>query len=131
MIMNMIRAYQLVGHEAASLDPLNLDDTDQHGTHMKTQLHKLDHKYWGFTDADLDREFYLDSPQFSGLLGMKKNWKLGEIMDALKSAYSDKIGVEFMHISDTEKCNWIRDKLEGSVYAVSYTHLTLPTIYSV
>lgn len=93
-----MRAYQEAGHEAADLDPLQLPWAEQHGIHDKTQLYRLDHKYYGFTDNDLDREFYLDSPQIQGLLGMKKTWKLRDLIDSLKIAYCQRIGVEYMHI---------------------------------
>jgi len=73
----------------------------------------LDHKSYGFTDADLDREFYVDAPELAGLLRMKKQWKLRELIDSYKNAYCKKIGVEFMHIADRDQCNWIRDKFEG------------------
>jgi len=73
----------------------------------------LDHKTYGFTEADLDREVYVDVPELAGLLSRKKNWKLRELIDSLKNAYCGKIGVEFMHIMSREQCNWIRDKFEG------------------
>ena len=38
--------------------------------------------------------------------------KLGEIIDILKKAYCQGIGVEFMHIADLDQQNWIRDKFE-------------------
>ncbi len=40
---------------------------------------------------------------------------LGEIYNRLKEAYSGTIGVEYMHIPDTEKCNWIRKKVSTSI----------------
>ena len=60
----------------------------------------VDHKSYGFTDADLDREFYVDAPELAGLLRRKKQWKLRELIDSYKNAYCQKIGVEFMHIPD-------------------------------
>jgi hypothetical protein len=36
----------------------------------------IDYKSYGFTEADLNREFYIDAPELAGLLRKKKNWKL-------------------------------------------------------
>ena len=47
---------------------------------------------------------------------MKKNWKLRELIDALKTAYCQIIGVEYLHIFNEEETKWIREKIEGSVY---------------
>jgi 2-oxoglutarate dehydrogenase E1 component len=96
--MGMIRAYWWNGHEKAQLDPLQLEDFSQTGKKGKVQLHRLDHKYWGFSDADLDKEFTLSHPSLVGFLGHKKTWKLGEIISALENTYCNKIGAEFMHI---------------------------------
>lgn len=46
-LSNLIRAFQVRGHEAANLDPLGLQ--------QRPNLPELDHKMYGFSDADLDR----------------------------------------------------------------------------
>ena len=38
--------------------------------------------------------------------------KHGEIIDRLQQVYTDKIGVEYMHIWDHEQVNWIREQIE-------------------
>ena len=73
----------------------------------------MDYKHYGFTEADLDREFYVDIPELAGILSRKKNWKLRDLIDSYKNAYCGKIGVEYMHIPDRETCNWIRNAFEG------------------
>jgi len=72
----------------------------------------LDHKYYGFTDADLDREFYINPEIFSGVLRRKNVWKLGELIDTLKKIYCGKAGFEYLHITDMDERNWLRDRIE-------------------
>ena len=78
----------------------------------------VDYRSYGFTEADLDREFYVDAPELAGLLRKKKIWKLRDLVNAYNSAYCGKIGVEYMHILDRVECNWIRDRFEGLQYEV-------------
>ena len=73
----------------------------------------LDYHSYGFTDSDLDREFYIDAPEISGLLRRKKRWILRDLIDSYKRAYCGKIGVEYMHVQDKTQCQWIRNKFES------------------
>jgi len=119
--MLFIRAFMTHGHLTADIDPLKLAETYQNiptftdklklPTNYMTSL--VDYKSYGFTEADLDREFYIDAPELAGLLRRKKQWKLRELIDAYKTAYCQKIGVEYMHIADRDHCNWIRDRFES------------------
>jgi len=72
----------------------------------------LDYQFYGFEESDLDRQFYVDVPELGGILSKKKNWTLRELISDLESAYTKKIGVEYMHISNREQCNWVRDNFE-------------------
>lgn len=49
-LLLLVRAYQVNGHMKAKLDPLNLDD--------RKMPMELDPALYGFTEADLDREFF-------------------------------------------------------------------------
>lgn len=51
-----------------------------------------------------------------GILGTEKNWKLRDLIAALRNAYCGKVGVEYMHIPDRTQCNWIRDQFELRQY---------------
>jgi len=123
-IMLLIRSYMTMGHLIADLDPLKLKDTYKHFSTFAEKFKEpdsnlkrlVDYKFYGFTEADLDREFYVDAPELAGLLSRKKNWKLRELQEALKQAYCGKIGVEYMHIPQRDQCNWIRDRFEGIVF---------------
>lgn len=109
------------GHLISDLDPLQLFSTykDIETFPPKFKLAPeamralVEYKTYGFTESDLDREFYIDAPELAGLLRKKKLWKLRELVQAYKNAYCGKIGVEFMHIPDRETCNWIRDRFES------------------
>jgi 2-oxoglutarate dehydrogenase E1 component len=72
----------------------------------------LDIEAYGFTQADLDKKFYVDLPMWGGLLSKKPEWTLREIRDIYTTAYCGKIGVEYMHIPSRDQCNWIRDQFE-------------------
>ena len=73
---------------------------------------ELDYKYYGFSEADLNREFYLDTETYSGFLRQKQIWKLGEIIDKLKMTYCGKAGFEYFHISDLNERTWLRERIE-------------------
>jgi len=119
-VLNLIRSYQMVGHEKAHLDPLELRQTYgeimQIGKRLKLNIHSLDHKYHGFSDAQLDKEYFIDTPIHEGFVSMKKRWKLRELIESLEKAYCGSIGIEYMHIQDTEQCNWIRNKFEKGAF---------------
>lgn len=98
-VIMLIRAYRVRGHLIAKLDPLGLTGEKHHP--------ELDYRTYGFTDADLDREFYLDY-----VLGMEKA-SLRRIIGLLQKTYSGTIGVEFMHIQDPDQKAWIQAQFEG------------------
>ena len=84
------------GHMIADLDPLCLKETYKKQFPTLSGKFKLatdeltnlvDYRFYGFTEADLDREFYVDAPELAGLLSKKKHWKLKELIDAYKNAY--------------------------------------------
>lgn len=118
-VLNLVRSYQTVGHERAKVDPLELYETYgnilQVGRRRKVNTQRLDFRFHGFTDDHLNKEYFIDSSYQRGLLSMKKNWKLGELINSLQKAYCGSIGVEYMHIQNTDECNWIREKFEESI----------------
>ena len=68
-MLMLIRAYQIRGHEIAETDPLQLDhEFGQHGKKKRPFPKELDPAYYGFTEADMDRQYTLDASFLGGLL---------------------------------------------------------------
>lgn len=104
-LLLLVRAYQVNGHLKAKLDPLNLD--------QRQVPEVLNPEFYGFTEADLDREFFIGVWNLSGFLSENRPVKtLRSILDRLEQTYCGSIGYEYMHISDRDKCNWLREKIE-------------------
>lgn len=94
----LIRAFKVRGNLLADLDPLGLEGHKMHPD--------LDPTTYGFTDADYDRQIYL-----AGEFGFERA-TLRELLSELKQTYASKIGVEFMHLPELERRNWIADRME-------------------
>jgi 2-oxoglutarate dehydrogenase E1 component len=99
-VIMLIRAYRVRGHLIAKLDPLGLTGKEYHP--------ELDYKTYGFTDADLDREFHLDY-----VLGLETA-SLRLIMEVLRRTYSGTVGIEFMHIQEPDQKSWLQSRIEGT-----------------
>ncbi len=104
-IATLIRTHRARGHLIADLDPLRWKEPKMYD--------ELDPATYGLTIWDLEREFLTD-----GLAGTQK-LKLGDILGVLRNAYCRTIGVEFMHIQNTEEQRFIQSKLEGVAFKAS------------
>ncbi len=98
-VAKLIRVHRVRGHLIADLDPL----------HWKEPLtpKELDPATYGLTIWDLDREFLTDN-----VAGQPK-MRLGDLLGVLRDAYCRTIGVEYMHIQNTEEQEWIQARVEG------------------
>ena len=104
-LLLLVRAYQMSGHEMATLDPLGME--------KKNINVALDPELYGFTEKDLDREFFLGTWRMKGFLAEDQPyWTLRDILSRLRETYCGNIGYEYMHIMDREKCNWLREQIE-------------------
>ncbi|KAK3036201.1 hypothetical protein RJ639_030645 [Escallonia herrerae] len=104
-LLLLMRSYQVNGHMKAKLDPLGLEE--------RKNPDDLDPALYGFTEADLDREFFLGVWRMAGFLAENRPVQtLRAILTRLEQAYCGSIGYEYMHIADRGKCNWLRDKIE-------------------
>jgi 2-oxoglutarate dehydrogenase E1 component len=95
----LIRSYRVRGHLEANLDPLGLQKPEPHP--------ELDFRTYGFTDADLDREIFVDN-----VLGVESA-SLRTILQILRDTYCGPIAVEFMHIQDPDQKAWIQRRIES------------------
>ena len=103
-VVSLVYNYRTLGHTQAQINPL-LESAPRN---PRLQLDQF-----GISDAELDNQV---STQYF-LQG--KSMKLREMVTALESCYSSKIGFEFMHIHNTEVRNWIRTRIENRFTEVS------------
>ncbi|HEU4377850.1 MAG TPA: 2-oxoglutarate dehydrogenase E1 component [Hyphomicrobiaceae bacterium] len=103
----LIRAYRVMGHLAADLDPLGLSER---------KIHKeLRPETYGFTEADLDRPIFIDK-----VLGLEIA-TVRDILKILRRTYCRQIGVEFMHITSPVQKSWIQERIEGRDKDINFT----------
>jgi 2-oxoglutarate dehydrogenase E1 component len=96
-VSRLIQVYANRGHLAANLDPLGLE--------VRAKPYVLDLEYFGLSDADLDAEFFTGSRNPA----MPERAKLKDILADLKFIYTDTIGAEFAHVSDSDERLWLQD----------------------
>jgi 2-oxoglutarate dehydrogenase E1 component len=100
---NEINAYRLIvgyrnkGHLIADTNPIR-PRKDRHAN--------LDLSFFGFTETDLDKEFYAGN-----LIGLGTT-SLRDIVSHLKKAYTSSVGIEFKYISNQEKIDWLINEME-------------------
>ena len=104
----LIRAYRVMGHLAADLDPLGLADRKIH--------RELLPETYGFTEADLDRPIFIDR-----VLGLDTA-TMRQILAILRRTYCRQIGVQFTHITDPAQKGWIQERIEGAEKDISFTN---------
>ena len=105
--IQLVRAYRVIGHLEADLDPLKLSP--------KTPHPQLDPGFYGFREEELDRPIFID-----GVLGLETATPR-RIVDILKRTYCGRIGYEFMHINDPEQKDWLQRRIEGADKEISFT----------
>jgi len=101
----LVRVHRVRGHLIADIDPLRWKEP--------RLPRELDPATYGLTIWDLEREFLT-----GGVAGSKK-MKLDELLGVLRDAYCRTIGIEYMHIQDTDEQRWIQSKVEGSTFTLT------------
>ncbi len=99
-VLRLVSAFRIRGHQKANIDPL--------GILARESFPDLTLEYHGLSEADLDTEF-----QTSTLFIGKDHATLRDIIDALSATYCGSIGVEYMHISNTEERRWFQSRMES------------------
>jgi 2-oxoglutarate dehydrogenase E1 component len=100
MVLQLINAYRIRGHQAANLDPLGLME--------RVNVPDLELEYHGLTEADLDTLF-----QTGNLVFGSEQLTLKQIIEGLKSTYCSSLGAEYMHIVDTSIRSWFQERIES------------------
>lgn len=98
-IMQLINAYRVRGHLLSSVNPLG------RATYYYPEL---DPSYYGFTIWDLDRIFHVDDEWQTNEMPMR------DVLELLRDAYCGQASVEYMHIQDLTKKNWIKQYFENT-----------------
>ncbi|MGI2324177.1 MULTISPECIES: 2-oxoglutarate dehydrogenase E1 component [Methylococcus] len=94
----LIDQYRTHGHLSADNNPLK----------PASPSRDLEPARYGLDATDMDAVFYLD------ILQSDEKLPLRDILDTLQATYCRHVGVEYMHIMDSEIREWLRRKLEGS-----------------
>jgi len=104
--MTLVRLYRVRGHMAADLDPLGLAD--------RTGPADLTLEWHGLAGKEHE-EVYV-----GGVLGMQ--WTtVGKLHQRLREVYCGKVGLEYMHIADTEERRFLQDKFESPGETIQFT----------
>jgi 2-oxoglutarate decarboxylase len=98
-VLRLVNMYRVRGHLLANLNPLGGETILKHG--------ELDPAFHGLSVWDLDREFFADD-----LPGPRQR-SLREILDLLRDAYCQTIGIEYRHIQEPDQKRWIEERVEG------------------
>jgi 2-oxoglutarate decarboxylase len=104
-VATLIRVHRVRGHLIADLDPLRWRSPELPP--------ELDPATYGLTIWDLDREF------LTGGVGGVDRMTLGDLLGVLRDSYCRTIGIEYMHIQNTEEQRWIQSHVEGVHYEFS------------
>jgi 2-oxoglutarate dehydrogenase E1 component len=99
-VSRLIQVYANRGHLAANLDPLGLQ--------QRAKPYVLDLEYFGLSAADLETEFFTGSRNAA----IPERAKLSKIIGDLKFIYTETIGAEFAHVSDTDERLWLQDSFQ-------------------
>ncbi len=97
-VLRLVNMYRVRGHLIANLNPLESEILSHP---------ELDPAYQGLSVWDLDREFFVDD-----LPGARRR-TLRQVLDLLRDAYCQTIGIEFMHIQEPEQKRWVQSRVEG------------------
>jgi 2-oxoglutarate dehydrogenase E1 component len=102
-----IRSFRSRGHLGADLDPLKLTPQSPHP--------EFDPRFFGFTEADMDRPIFIDN-----VLGLETA-SMREIHTLLKRTYQGTFALQFMHLQDPAEKSWLQQRIEGYGKEIQFT----------
>ncbi|MGB7374801.1 2-oxoglutarate dehydrogenase E1 component [Pontixanthobacter sp.] len=104
--MTLVRLYRVRGHLGAQLDPLGLSN---HG-----EIEDLTLAFHGLAGME-DEDVYV-----SDVLGLE--WTtIGKLYTRLREVYCGNVGLEYMHIADTEERRFLQDKFESPGETIQFS----------
>ena len=105
--MTLVRLYRVRGHLAADLDPLALSNKREVPEDLTLAFH-------GLAGKEGEDVFV------GGVLGME--WTtVGALYQRLREVYCGNVGLEYMHIADTEERRFLQDKFESPGDTIQFT----------
>lgn len=93
----LILGYRNKGHLIAKTNPIRP---------RKDRGANLELSFYGFTDADMDKNFFAGN-----LIGLGTT-SLRNILQHLQKCYADHVGIEFKYISDQVQIDWLTNEIE-------------------
>jgi 2-oxoglutarate dehydrogenase E1 component len=96
-VLSLIYHYRSIGHLQAHLDPLSVPPAPS----PKLQLSEFK-----LSETDLDDTFDVGHYLAGGQM------KLRDVIDSLRDTYCQHIGVEYIHIQDTDIRRWLQERME-------------------
>jgi 2-oxoglutarate dehydrogenase E1 component len=100
-VLQLIDAYRTIGHLIANTNPLSDKKITKGLEELSLQHYGLD------KNIDPEREFNL------GSFHLCDKPTIDNIYRALRNTYTGSIGIEYMHIMNTEEKQWIQSRLES------------------
>jgi 2-oxoglutarate dehydrogenase E1 component len=105
-VHSLIYHYRSIGHIQAHLDPLS----DPPPPSPRLALGEF-----GLSEADLEKTFDVGHYLAGGQM------KLGQLVENLHRTYCGHIGVEYVHIQETEVRRWLQDRMEPTCNQPQFT----------
>lgn len=105
-VERLIRNYRIMGHYIAEIDPLG---------QPRDTVAELDPANCGLTEADLDRQVSTQSGSGHSVRSVR------EINQSMRNTYCRSIGVQFMHIDDMQKREWLQTRMESTENRIQLT----------
>lgn len=105
-VVHLIHAYRSRGHLLSKTNPIRPRKDRDPGVELR---------YFNLTDQDLAASFY------AGVLIDLPGASLKQIIEKLQQTYCRAMGIEYMHIRDTNIREWVRDYFEKTAYKYDYS----------